>query len=241
MPKVEKLLDMARKRYFLSCPFYLWDMRRLPIFILLCCIGWVLPTEVFSQRVKEDYENGQKKYRGKLQNGLKVGKHSYWHETGEKKKEETYTENGLLIRIEEWNKEGDVIRDENPEEVFEKMRARQFEGFNWVKTEEGLAIQLLRGQKSPEVRGHKDLIIHYATYLPNGKELDNSIRRELPIAVNLYRNNLVKGFVLGLRYFTTGDNGYLKVPAHLAYGDKGTENIPADSPIIFHIIALQAR
>lgn len=49
-----------------------------------------------------------------------MGKHSYWHETGEKNKEETYTENGLLIRIEEWNKEGDVIRDENPEEVFEK-------------------------------------------------------------------------------------------------------------------------
>ena len=216
-------------------------MRRLQLVILICCLGWVVQPEAFAQRVKEKYENGQKKYRGELKNGLKVGKHTYWYKTGEKQKEETYTENGLLIRIVEWDKTGTVMRDENPESAFEEMRAQQFSRFDWQNTEEGIGIHKIRGEQKIEVKGHKNLIIHYATYLPNGKELDNSFRRELPISVNIYRNNLVEGFALGLRYFTVGDNGYLKVPSHLAYGKEGAKNVPGNSSIIFQVVVLQAQ
>ena len=53
--------------------------------ILLIVMGLLLQSGVvLAQRTVERYDNGEKKYQGRLTDGVKVGKHTYWYEDGSK-------------------------------------------------------------------------------------------------------------------------------------------------------------
>ncbi|MFI1772284.1 FKBP-type peptidyl-prolyl cis-trans isomerase [Thalassobellus citreus] len=68
-------------------------------------------------------------------------------------------------------------------------------------------------------------------YLTNGTVFsENTNGISFPVL-----QELIPGLVEGLSYFNEGGKGKLIIPAHLAYGDNKTEEIPPGSVIIFDI------
>ncbi len=198
---------------------------------------------VLAQKVTERYENGKKKYQGKTKDGIKVGKHTFWFENGEKQREETYNDKGIHVRLKVWDETGNLIEDANPEEAFEKLRREQFKGFKWINGQNGIRYMKLKGRSDlyEPLTGRTDMTLHYATYLYSGRELDSSFRRKKPILLNLFRNNFIDGFIKGLGYFEKGDNGYIIVPPYLAYGEEGGRNVPPNSVLVFQVMVLDVK
>lgn len=195
-------------------------------------------TPVFAQKVVERYDNGQKKYQGKTKGSLKVGTHNFWFENGEKKREEKYNDLGGLIRLKEWNEAGELIKDEKPEEVLEEFRRKLFNETAWI-AKDGIYFYKLKGENALQDRtDHATIFVHYATYLENGKELDNSFRTKKPLLIDFNSKSMISGFIRGLRFFEKGDNGYIKIPSELAYGKDGTQGIPPQSTIYFHVLVI---
>ena len=52
------------------------------------------------------YENGQKKDEGETKNEVLLGKHTTWYENGQKEMEMDFGDDGKLIYIKKWTKEG---------------------------------------------------------------------------------------------------------------------------------------
>lgn len=211
----------------------------------LFCIALVGTTiigsnNLIAQKVTERYENGNKKYQGKTKDGVKVGKHTYWFENGEKQKEETYNSRGINIGQKVWNETGELIEDINPEKGFEKLRNEQFKSFEWINGQNGIKYMKLKGRTDlyEPLKGRTDMSLHYATYLFNGRELDSSFRRKKPVLVNLANNSFIEGFVQGLGFFEKGDNGYIIVPSYLGYGEDGARGIPPNAVLVFQIMVI---
>lgn len=205
--------------------------------IALITIG---PNNLVAQKVTERYESGSKKYQGKLKKGVKVGKHTFWFENGEKQKEETYNDRGINIGLKVWDESGELIQDINPEKGLEKLRNEQFKSFDWINGQNGIRYMKMKGRTDlyEPLAGRTDISLHYATYLFNGRELDSSFRKKKPILLNLARNNFIEGFVKGLGFFEKGDNGYIIVPSYLAYGEDGARGIPPNAVLVFQVMVI---
>jgi len=214
-------------------------MHKIAAFLIFSLILCFKPAR--AQKIVEKYPNGEKKYQGRLRDELKVGTHTYWHENGEKRKEEKYNDLGALVRLREWNDQGELIKDEKPEELLELWRKEQFQKMPWVH-EEGIGFYKLKGENLLQKKtNHQQLVVHYSTYLENGKELDDTFRRKIAMPIDLNSELLIEGFLIGLSYFEPGDNGYIKIPAELAYGSAGTQGVPSNATIYFHVIVLKAQ
>ena len=195
-----------------------------------------------AQKTVEHYPSGEKKYQGRMADGKKIGTHTYWYENGQKKKQEKYNENGVLVRLREWNENGELTKDEKPEELMAKMRVEQFAKMNWIELPEGVSFYKIKGNNSPKTSSDlTNYIVHYAIYLEDGSEIESSLYSNTPIPVNLEKHNMIDGFVIGLKHFNEGDNGFIKIPHRLAYGSEGTKNIPAYSTLVFQVIVMKAE
>lgn len=208
--------------------------------IALLIVGSSAP--LVAQKTVERHENGKKKYQGRVKNGVKVGKHQFWYEDGQKQKEERYDGRGILVLIKEWNEQGELTREENPELGFEKIRSEQFGDFKWFLVRDGISYYKLKGrQVLKPIPGRTDMLLHYATYTMSGKEIDSSFRRRVPINVNLIKGNFIKGFLKALAYFEPGDNGYIRIPSELAYGREGTDNVPPNAVLVFQVRVINVQ
>lgn len=195
-----------------------------------------------AQKVVEKYDNGQKKYQGRTEEGVKTGTHKYWYENGEMKKLERYSPEGKLLRVKEWDENGELVRDEKPEEALEKMRVDQFKVMRWWDTPEGVEIYKLKGDNQPvEKPSFNDYLVHYVIFLEDGTEVESSIRKNTPLPIKLDSGGMIDGFMYGLKHFKAGENGFIKIPNRLAYGGQGTPNIPPYSTLIFQVIVLKAE
>ncbi|MGW8122769.1 FKBP-type peptidyl-prolyl cis-trans isomerase [Roseivirga echinicomitans] len=206
----------------------------------ICLLLSLQTTNAFAQRTVEKYENGQKKYQGRMLDGEKVGKHTFWYEDGSKKREEKYNQRGILIELKEWDEEGNTVTDENPEEKLEKIREDQFKAITWIEVKNNLGISKVKGEVFTEpILEPDDVILHYATYLLNGREIDSSFRTKKPIGINLKSSGMIDGFQEGLKYFQEGDNGFIRIPARMAYGSEGTREVPPNATLIFQVYILK--
>lgn len=206
----------------------------------ICLFLTFQTTPLFAQKTVEKYENGEKKYQGRMADGIKIGKHSFWYEDGSKKREEKYNDRGILIQLKEWNEKGELVTDENPEEKFEKIREDQFNSITWIEVKYNIGLSKVKGEIHTEpILEPSDMVLHYATYLENGKEIDSSFRTKKPIGINLKKSDLIDGFQEGLKYFEEGDNGFIKVPARMAYGSEGTNEVPPNAILIFQVYILK--
>lgn len=205
-------------------------------FLILLFISLWAATPILAQKVVERYESGAKKYQGKLKNGRNSGKHQYWYESGQIQKEEKYSKLGILILIKEWDEEGNLTNEVNPERGLEKVRSKQFADMKWFLVRDGISYYKLKGkQVYKPINGRSSMMLNYATYTMSGKEVDSSFRRKAPIKVPLNGGSYIKGFLMALAYFEPGDNGYIRIPSELAYGRLGTLNVPANAVLVFQV------
>lgn len=195
-----------------------------------------------AQKQVEKYANGNKKYQGKLDDGVKVGTHKHWHENGELKLQEKYSSTGILVAVKEWDENGELLRDDKPEEALEKLRVEQFKSIRWWTTEGGVSIHKTKGENAIDLEPvEREYLVHYVIYLENGKEVESSIRRNSPLPINLDAGGMIDGFLYGLKQFKTGERGFMKIPSRLGYGAQASSNIPAHSTLIFQVIVLKAE
>jgi len=82
------------------------------------------------------------------------------------------------------------------------------------------------------------LIVHYAGILPDGTQFDNSIARGEPFQFVLGAGQVIPGWDRGLVGMKEGGRRILLIPPDLAYGDRATGNIPANSPLIFEVLLI---
>ena len=87
------------------------------------------------------------------------------------------------------------------------------------------------GSTSPTVRSI--VSVHYRGTLIDGKEFDNSYKRNYPEAFRLC--DVIDGWQLVLQQLHVGDKWIIYIPYELGYGSKACAGIPAFSTLIFEV------
>ena len=87
------------------------------------------------------------------------------------------------------------------------------------------------GSISPTVRSI--VSVHYRGTLIDGKEFDNSYKRNYPEAFRLC--DVIDGWQIALQQMHVGDKWIIYIPYELGYGSKACAGIPAFSTLIFEV------
>ena len=62
-----------------------------------------------------------------------------------------------------------------------------------------------------------------------------------PFTFKLGAGEVIKGWDIGVAGMSVGGERRIHVPAHLAYGSKSQQGIPANSPLIFDVKMLEIQ
>ena len=87
------------------------------------------------------------------------------------------------------------------------------------------------GKVSPTVRSI--VSVHYRGTLIDGKEFDNSYKRNCPEAFRLC--DVIDGWQIALQQMHAGDKWEIYIPYEMGYGSKSSGPIPAYSTLIFEV------
>ena len=87
------------------------------------------------------------------------------------------------------------------------------------------------GKVSPTVRSI--VSVHYRGTLIDGKEFDNSYKRNCPEAFRLC--DVIDGWQIALQQMHVGDKWMIYIPFEMGYGSKASGPIPANSTLIFEV------
>lgn len=101
------------------------------------------------------------------------------------------------------------------------------------ETPSGLQYKVIQ-EGSGESPASEDVVeVHYTGKLLDGTVFDSSVERGQPIRFPL--NGVIKGWTEGLQLMKPGAKYILYIPSDLAYGDRETGPIPANSTLIFEV------
>ena len=92
-------------------------------------------------------------------------------------------------------------------------------------------LQTGEGKTSPTVRSI--VSVHYRGTLIDGKEFDNSYKRNCPEAFRLC--DVIDGWQIALQQMHVGDKWMIYIPSEMGYGSKASGPIPANSTLIFEV------
>ena len=87
------------------------------------------------------------------------------------------------------------------------------------------------GKVSPTVRSI--VSVHYRGTLIDGKEFDNSYKRNYPEAFRLC--DVIDGWQIALQQMHVGDKWIIYIPFEMGYGSKASGPIPAFSTLVFEV------
>ncbi|MCD4793034.1 MAG: FKBP-type peptidyl-prolyl cis-trans isomerase [Bacteroidales bacterium] len=93
-------------------------------------------------------------------------------------------------------------------------------------------IETLEGTGDYAATGNK-VKVHYEGRLIDGEVFDSSFDRGKPSEFIV--GQLIQGWNEGLTYMKIGGKATLIIPSKLAYGTKGSDNIPGYSTLIFDL------
>jgi FKBP-type peptidyl-prolyl cis-trans isomerase FkpA len=93
-------------------------------------------------------------------------------------------------------------------------------------TYSGLQYEVLKQGTGRKPTMYNSVKVHYHGYLPNGKVFDSSVQRGKPSTFGL--NQVIPGWTEGIQLMREGAKYRFTIPAHLAYGERGSP--PAIGP-----------
>jgi FKBP-type peptidyl-prolyl cis-trans isomerase FkpA len=102
-----------------------------------------------------------------------------------------------------------------------------------VETDSGLQYKVLIEGNGRKPTSKDKVEVHYRGLMLNGVTFDTSYTDDEPISFRL--KNMIKGWIEGVQLMPVGSVFVFLIPPELAYGDKGSRSIPANSTLIFEI------
>jgi FKBP-type peptidyl-prolyl cis-trans isomerase len=110
-----------------------------------------------------------------------------------------------------------------------------------VTTESGLQYIVLTQGSGEAAKDGDTVTVHYVGLLLDGREFDNSIRRNSPFSIVLGEGQLIKGWIEMLRLMKKGDKVKAWIPSSLGYGELGNQVIPGGALLIFEMELLDIK
>lgn len=108
------------------------------------------------------------------------------------------------------------------------------------RTPSGLYLQDLAEGAGPVARSNSLVTLHYATWLPDGSVVDTSVGGD-PFTMRLGGSEVIRGWNQGIPGMKVGGRRRLVVRPGLAYGSRGTPNVPGNSTLVFEVQLLDVR
>ncbi|WP_291722051.1 FKBP-type peptidyl-prolyl cis-trans isomerase [Bernardetia sp.] len=110
---------------------------------------------------------------------------------------------------------------------------------DYKKTTSGLFYRIEK-QGTPIKKGEK-LRVHYeGITLMSGEKFDSSFDRDKPIEITIGENHFIDGWDEGIPLIGKGGKGYLYIPSHLGYGERGAGGaIKPNSILVFKVEILE--
>ncbi|WOT04516.1 FKBP-type peptidyl-prolyl cis-trans isomerase [Shewanella youngdeokensis] len=108
-----------------------------------------------------------------------------------------------------------------------------------VTTESGLQYEVLTEGTGAKPAATDTVKVHYVGTLTNGTEFDSSVARGEPATFPL--NRVIPGWTEGVQLMSVGSKFKFVIPSNLAYGDRDTPTIPANSTLVFEVELLEIQ
>jgi peptidylprolyl isomerase len=108
----------------------------------------------------------------------------------------------------------------------------------YVTSPSGLSHAVLKEGSGAPVKQGQTAHIHYTGWIKwSGEEFDSSLKRNEPLAFELGKGGVIRGWDEGVAGMKTGEKRQLVIPADLAYGAAGSPdgNIPPNSALVFEV------
>jgi peptidylprolyl isomerase len=105
-----------------------------------------------------------------------------------------------------------------------------------TKTASGLEYWDIKVGTGAVAQAGQHVKVDYTGWLTNGKKFDSSVGTGKPFDFLLGGGQVIKGWDEGVAGMKVGGKRQLRIPANLAYGEKGYPGvIPANSILIFDV------
>jgi len=99
-----------------------------------------------------------------------------------------------------------------------------------------IEIEEIAAGSGVEAKAGDTVEVHYTGRFLNGTKFDSSKDRNQPFTVQLGAGRVIKGFDQGLTGMKVGGKRKVKIPADLAYGERGAGGvIPPNTPLEFEL------
>ncbi|HSM06857.1 MAG TPA: FKBP-type peptidyl-prolyl cis-trans isomerase [Longimicrobiales bacterium] len=108
------------------------------------------------------------------------------------------------------------------------------------RTPSGLYLQDLAEGVGPTAQRTSLVTIHYATWLADGTLVDTSVGGD-PFTVRLGGSEVIRGWNEGIQGMRVGGRRKLVVRPGLAYGSRGSANVPPDATLVFEVQLTDVR
>jgi len=105
-------------------------------------------------------------------------------------------------------------------------------------TASGLGFEVLRAGSGPRPTRQDTVKVHYHGYLPDGTVFDSSVDRGQPAVFGV--TQVIAGWTEGLQLMQVGSKFRFRIPAHLAYGERGSPpKIAPNQTLMFDVELLE--
>ncbi len=112
----------------------------------------------------------------------------------------------------------------------------------WKTSPEGFEYSIQQEGSGAPAQPGKTVVVHYTGWLLNGTKFDSSVDRNQPFSFPLGMGRVIRGWDLGVTGMKPGEKKMLKIPGHLAYGDRGAGGtIPPDATLIFAVELIEVK
>lgn len=204
---------------------------------ILAALFLLLGIEANAQIFISEWPNGQIRHEGPMTNGLRTGLHVFNYQTGKRQAEVNYSPSGAPTHVKTWDANGNLEEDTD----IERMPLGELPEEEFSREDNGLEHFIPSGGRIIHNYDGRKVTVHYAGYLADGSEFDNSFKRKKPLSFKAAMHEVIPGFDQAVSMLVEGETGWFKIPPSLGYQDHFVGNIPPESTLIYQIQLIKVK